>query len=95
MAAGLELGKEELENRLREFDRAVSLVHPGRLFRRVLVGGGALVLLGCLARSTADLDALEVPRDRPPLLEKYDISYRVAAYVNHFAPSLEDRIGPP
>lgn len=89
---GLELGKEELESRLREFDRAVALLFPGRRFRLVLVGGGAMVLLGCLARSTADLDALVVPRELITLMGKYDINTRVAAYLDHFAYNLEDRL---
>jgi hypothetical protein len=92
--AGLELGKEELENRLREFDRAVTLLYPGRSFRLVLVGGGAMVLLGCLARSTADLDTLEVPRELVTLMGKYDINCRVTAYLDHFAYNLEDRLVP-
>lgn len=92
MAGLLELGKEELENRLREFDRAVTLLYPRRSFRLVLVGGGAMVLLGCLARSTADLDTLEVPRELVTLMGKYDISSRVTAYLDHFAYNLEDRL---
>ncbi len=94
MAGSLELGKEELEDRLRQFDRAVALLYPGRCFRLVLVGGGAMVLLGCLARSTADLDALEVPRDLVTLMAKYDINCRVTAYLDHFAYHLEDRLVP-
>jgi hypothetical protein len=94
MAGLLELGKEELENRLREFDRAVSLLYPGRSFRLVLVGGGAMVLLGCLARSTADLDTLEVPRELVTLMGKYDINCRVTAHLDHFAYNLEDRLVP-
>ena len=79
MAGSLELGKEELEDRLRQFDRAVGLMYPGQSFQIVLVGGGAMVLLGCLARSTADLDALQAPRElvdlnirRPEVLEELD-----------------------
>ncbi|MDO9556314.1 MAG: DUF6036 family nucleotidyltransferase [Coriobacteriia bacterium] len=92
MTGLLELGKEELEDRLRQFDRAGALLYPGRSFRLVLVGGGAMVLLGCLARSTADLDALEVPRELATLMGKYDINCRVTAYLDHFAYNLEDRL---
>jgi hypothetical protein len=94
MAGRLELGKGELEDRLRQLDRAVALVYPGRSFRLVLVGGGSMVLLGCLTRSTADLDALDVPSELATLLEKYDINCRVRAYISHFAYNLEDRIVP-
>ncbi|MDA3936292.1 MAG: DUF6036 family nucleotidyltransferase [Actinomycetota bacterium] len=92
MAGLLDLGREELEDRLRECDRAVALLYPHRSFRLVLVGGGAMVLLGCLARSTADLDALQVPPELITLMGKYDINSRVSAYLDHFAYNLEDRL---
>jgi len=94
MAGSLELGREELEDRLRQFDRAVGLMCPGQSFRIVLVGGGAMVLLGCLARSTADLDALQAPRELVDLMAKYDINCRVMAYLDHFAYHFEDRLVP-
>jgi len=53
-----------------------------------------MVLLGCLARSTADLDALSVPLELMSLMTKYDINHRVAAYMDHFAYNLEDRLVP-
>lgn len=94
MTRPLELGREELEDRLRQFDRAVTLLHPGRSFRLVLVGGGAMVLLGCLARSTADLDVLDVPRDLLDLMAQYDINCRVLAYLDHFAYNIDERLVP-
>jgi len=94
MAGSLELGKKELEDRLRQFDCAVGLMYPGQSFRLVLVGGGAMVLLGCLARSTADLDALQAARELVDLMAKYDINCRVTAYLDHFAYNLEDRLVP-
>jgi hypothetical protein len=53
-----------------------------------------MVLLGCLARSTADLDALNVPRELVSLMAQYDINCRVTAYLDHFACNLEDRLVP-
>ncbi len=94
MTSGLDMGEPELRNRLLEFDRAVALLFPGRSFRLVLVGGGALVLLGCLARATADLDALRFPAELLPLMEKYDLSGRATAYQDQFAYNLEDRLVP-
>jgi hypothetical protein len=94
MAGPLEMGERELRSRLLEFDRAVGLLYPGRRFRLVLVGGGALVLLGCLLRATDDLDALRAPSELLPLMEKYDLSARVAAYADQFAYHLEDRLVP-
>jgi len=94
MSGSLELGREELEDRLRKFDRAVSLLYPSQTFQLVLVGGGAMVLLGCLARSTADLDALHVSSKLVSLMAQYDINCRVTAYLDHFAYNLEDRLVP-
>lgn len=94
MAGALDLGPDELRSRLLEFDRAVELEYPERSFRLVIVGGGALVLLGCLARSTSDIDVLGVPAELCPLLEAYDLSGQVNAYINHFALNYEDRLVP-
>lgn len=94
MAGTLNMGPEDLRSRLEEFDRAVCLLHPGRAFRLVIVGGGALVLVGCLARSTSDLDALVFPPDMLTLMEEYDISGRVKTYEDEFAHSLEYRLAP-
>lgn len=86
--------RDELRARLLEFDRAVALLHPGRSFRLVLVGGGAMVLLGCLARATDDLDALQFPAELLPLMERFDLSGQVKAYEDQFAYHLEDRLIP-
>ena len=94
MAGSLELGREELEDRLRQLDRAVGLMYPEESFRIILVGGGAMVLLGCLTRSTADLDALQAPSELVDLMAKYDINCRVTAYLDHFAYNLEGRLVP-
>lgn len=94
MSTELELGEEALRSRLVAFDAAVHLRFPGRAFQLTLVGGGALVLLGCLARATADLDALSVPRELVDLMQQFDINCRVNAYVNNFAYGFEDRLVP-
>ncbi|MHB1340697.1 MAG: DUF6036 family nucleotidyltransferase [Coriobacteriia bacterium] len=92
MSGAFDLGEVELRSRLMEFDRAVAMLYPDRAFRLVLVGGGAMVLLGCLARATSDLDALVFPRELLSLMEQYDLSGRVTAYQDHFAYNLEDRL---
>jgi hypothetical protein len=56
----------QLEQRLYDFDFVVHAKYPGQRFRLVLVGGAALVLLGCLSRSTVDLDALQAPSELTP-----------------------------
>jgi hypothetical protein len=92
MTTDYEMGELELRQRLLDFDRAVSLTHPGRSFRLVLVGGGALVLLGCLARATDDLDALRFPSELLPLMKKYDVNARVLAFEDQFAYHVDDRL---
>ncbi len=92
MPGRLAMGEQELRERLLLFDRAVGLSHPDRRFRLVLVGGGAMVLLGCLARATDDLDALRFPAELIPLMEQFDLSTRVTAYEDQFAYHLEDRL---
>jgi hypothetical protein len=51
-----------------------------------------MMLLGCLARATTDLDALVFPPELLPLMEQYDLSGRVSAFEDHFACNLEDRL---
>lgn len=94
MTGVLDMGPEELLKRLEDFDKAVCLLHPGRSFRLIIVGGGALVLMGCIARSTSDLDVLSFPPDLRELMEQYDINGKVKAYEDEFAYSIEDRIQP-
>lgn len=92
MAGMLDMGPNELRTRLQEFDRAVAVRFPGRSFRLVLVGGGAMMLLGVLSRATSDLDALVFPAELLPLMEAFDLNGRVTAYQDQFAYSLEDRL---
>lgn len=92
MAGIQQMGIEELHGRLQEFDRAVALKFPGQRFRIVLVGGGAMVLLGVLYRATSDLDALVFPTELVSLMEQFDLSGRVTAYMDHFAYDMEDRL---
>jgi hypothetical protein len=85
---------DELRQRLADLDKAVHLLYPNRSFRLVIVGGGALVLTGCIARATSDLDALIFPAELVELMEQYDISGKVKAFEDEFADSLEDRLEP-
>ena len=94
MVGVTDMGGEELRSRLLAFDRAVALLHPGRSFRLVLVGGGAMVLLGCLARATSDLDVLVFPPELASLMTQFDLNGRVRAWEDHFACNIEDRLVP-
>jgi len=89
MTGSPEMGPEELRSRLLGFDRAVALNYPGQSFRLILVGGGAMMLLGYLSRATVDLDVLAAPAVLQSLMAEYDLDGRVAAYQDHFAYNVE------
>jgi len=57
MTGELKLGRDELQDRLRQFDRAVALLHPGRSFRLVLVGGGRW----CFSAAWPDQPPISMP----------------------------------
>lgn len=86
--------REELLDRLRQFDRAVAVEHPDTAFELVIVGGGALVLLGVLSRPTDDVDAIRFPGQLLTLMEAFDLNGRVVAYESHFPYNFEDRLVP-
>jgi hypothetical protein len=91
----LQMGESELRQRLLEFDKAVGVLHPGRVFYLVLAGGGALMLLGHLSRVTDDMDALRCSPELLAVMEKYDINSRIAGpYGDHFPYNWEDRLVP-
>ena len=81
-----------LLGRLEEFDRAVELHYPACVFKLVIVGSGALILLGVLARPTDDIDAIQYPNELLPLMKQYDLSGRVVAYADHFPYEFESRL---
>jgi hypothetical protein len=87
-----DMGRAELETRLLEFDKAVELLYPNKVFRMVLVGGSALILLGAMQRATTDIDVLVAPSVLQELMAKYDINSRVVAYQDSFSDNIEDRL---
>ena len=53
--------KEDMLRRLRDLDEeAALLLSDSQRLRLVIVGGGALILMEVIARSTHDIDALSV-----------------------------------
>lgn len=85
--------RDELIKRLLALDEEVSLLYPGpERIRMVIVGGGALVLMEYLARSTHDIDVLSVSHQIQDLMLKYDINTLVQTYINNFPYNYEDRI---
>lgn len=85
--------RDDLIERLVRLDEDVDLIFDDeRKFNMIIVGGGALILLGTITRATHDIDVLDVPREIIPLLEKYDINANVKAYSCNFPYNYEDRI---
>lgn len=85
--------RDELLKRLLALDEEVSLLYPGPdRIRMVIVGGGALVLMEYLTRSTHDIDVLSVSHQIQDLMLKYDINTLVQTYINNFPYNYEDRI---
>ena len=85
--------KQDIAERLLKLDEEVSLCfdNDDTYYEMVLVGGGALVLIDKLTRATQDIDAILLPKELQPFLEKYDINNHVLAFINNFAPDYCDR----
>jgi len=90
-----ELLRDDIFERMQRLDEHASLEFSdaGR-FRVVIVGGGALVLRGYLARATSDIDILGADGRLYALMELYDMNGDVNAYMDHFAYNYEDRLDP-
>ena len=85
--------RDDLVKRLLALDEEVDLMYPGPdRIRMVIVGGGALVLMEYLTRSTHDIDVLSVSHQIQDLMLKYDINTLVQTYINNFPYNYEDRI---
>ena len=91
MTGTTELGREDLLERLIGFDEEVALLFPGARFELLIVGGGALALLGVLDRPTSDIDVLAAPADLHQIMARYDINGRVVAYEHNFPFNRDDR----
>ncbi|MCI7350665.1 MAG: DUF6036 family nucleotidyltransferase [Ruminococcus sp.] len=63
--------KNEIIERLLKLDEEVSLAldDSDTYYEMVIVGGGALVLIGKLTRATQDIDAIMYPKELYPFLE--------------------------
>jgi hypothetical protein len=92
MGASESEDRTRLLERLEGFDRAVALQFPEHVFELVIVGGGALVLLGVLSRPTDDIDTIRFPNELLSLMQDFDLSGRVVAYADHFPYDFEDRL---
>jgi hypothetical protein len=77
---------------MRQLDQRADLEFEcdGR-FHVIIVGGGALVLRNYLARSTDDIDLLEVDKRLHSLLRLYDMNSNTNAHIFSFPYNYEDR----
>lgn len=91
MAGTTQFGRDDLVERLLAFDEEVGLRFPGLRYELLLVGGGALLLLGVIHRPTTDLDVVSFPAELVEIMEAYDISTRATAYENNIPFNRDDR----
>lgn len=82
----------ELVKKLNKLDREVSLLYEAdERLHCVIVGGSALILLGCITRATHDIDVVKCSNEIRNLLEEYGFNERVQTYINNFPYDFEDR----
>jgi hypothetical protein len=91
MSDALEMGSEDLRTRLTDFDQAVGLLFPGFRYELLIVGGGALILMGLLDRPTTDIDALAFPPELADLMVRFDIRGHAVAFEHNFPFNRDDR----
>ena len=87
------LYKPDILDRMRYLDDDVNSQDDsdGR-YQVIIVGGGALVLHGYLARGTDDIDVLDAHRSLYALMQAYDMNGDVNAYINSFPYNYIDRV---
>lgn len=89
----MDLYREEIINRLLQFDRDMALLdNTPDMYSCVIVGGSALVLMEKIYRSTHDIDSIDASNEIKPLLETYNINMNVNAYRINFPEDYLNRI---
>lgn len=89
----MKLDRNEIICRLLQIDKDMSLIDSSDdRFFCVIVGGGALVLMKKIYRSTHDIDAIKVSDKIKPLLESYNINMNVEAYCTNFPDGYLNRV---
>lgn len=87
------MNKHELVSRLLQLDKDMSLIEDSdSIYSCVIVGGGALVLLDKISRSTQDIDAINASTELIPFLENYNINMNVKAYCLNFPDNYLSRV---
>ncbi len=89
----MDYNREEIINRLLQLDRDMALIDTTEdIYSCVIVGGGALVLMNKIYRSTHDIDSIDASKEIIPLLEAYNINMNVRAYVLSFPDNYRERV---
>lgn len=90
------MDRAELVERLRRLDEDAYLQFDDDVdYQCVIVGGGALILMGFSVRATHDIDVLDyAPKRLQDLMERHDINASVRAYNDCFPPEFEKRAVP-
>lgn len=90
---GTAMMRDDMLKRLDELDEEASLLFDSsKRFHLIIVGGGALILMEYLTRSTHDIDVIDVSVQLQDLLTSYDINSNVKTYVDNFPYNYEDRM---
>lgn len=88
-----QLLRDDLIERLKQLDEEASLMFDqAERLHLIIVGGGALVLMEIIPRSTHDIDVLDASKQLMELIQHYDINTKVQTYINNFPYNYEDRI---
>lgn len=89
------MNKEELKQRLLDFDERVSLeeqCNPTVKYKCFLVGGSAFILLNLMPRATYDIDVLRcTSRKLLNYMQEYGMNTNVSAYIGCFADGFAER----
>lgn len=89
----MELDRDEIIARLLQIDSDMSLLDTtDDIYDCVIVGGGALVLMRKIFRSTRDIDAISASDEIKPLLDNYNMNMNVKAYMTYFAEDYDKRV---
>ena len=91
------MDKNEVLNRLEKLDMvAYTKIKDNKRYSCIIVGGGALMLLGFSNRVTYYIDVLKnnIPRELFEVMESLDINTNVVAYNNNFPENYIERAKP-
>ncbi len=82
------MDREDVLKRLKHLDMAAFLqIKDNKRYQCIIVGGGALILLGLSNRVTYDIDVLKsnIPKELFDVMDALDINTNVMAYNSNFA----------